>query len=90
MTLQNYAEPFQVEVQLCLQLQLEQYFLEKHKIGQKPEYKSTYINFSKDQNVHQAAAEFMKLETVSSVAVNEDMKEKKKSTNLQILKILPY
>ena len=48
----------------------------QEKFGQKPEYKSTYINFSKDQNVHQAAAEFMKLETVSSVAVNEDMKER--------------
>lgn len=48
----------------------------QEKFGQAPEYKSSYVNFSKEQNVHQVAAEFMKLETVSSIAVNEDMKER--------------
>lgn len=46
------------------------------KFRETPEYKTAYINVSKNQEVHQAAAEFMQLEGVSSVTVNADMKER--------------
>lgn len=49
------------------------------KLSKEPEYKSAYINFSKEWDKHQAAAEFMKLDGISSVSINDDMKERIKT-----------
>lgn len=44
--------------------------------GEKPEYKTAYVNLKEGQDAHEASAAFMKLDQISSVTVNADIKER--------------
>lgn len=48
-------------------------------MGEKPKYKSAYVKFDDNYNVHEESAELAKLNHVTSVIVNEDMKERIKN-----------
>jgi len=41
-----------------------------------PQYKAAYINFDEEVDVHQAAADVMKTEEVSSVTINQDVQDR--------------
>lgn len=41
-----------------------------------PEYKTLYVNYKEEQDIHEAAAALMKLDGVSAVSVNQDVMER--------------
>lgn len=45
-------------------------------IGEEPEYRTIYVNYKENLDIHEAAAALMKLDGVSSVTVNQDTKER--------------
>ncbi len=45
-------------------------------LGEKPEYKSAYLNLLEESDEHMAAAAFMKQEDVTAVTVSQDEKER--------------
>lgn len=51
----------------------ETYFSQLHK---EPEYKSIYVNYKEELDIHEAAAVLMGREAVSAVTVNQDSKER--------------
>ncbi len=48
----------------------------EEQLGEMPEYKSVYINFNEELDVHQAAAELMKEKSVSSTVIHQDTRER--------------
>jgi putative ABC transport system permease protein len=45
-------------------------------LQEEPAYKSVYINYKDEKDIHEAAAELMSLSGVTSVSVNQDGKER--------------
>lgn len=45
-------------------------------LGQEPEYKSVYVNFKEELDIHEAAAALMNQKDVSSVTVNQDTRDR--------------
>lgn len=48
----------------------------QEQLGETPEYKTIYINFKEDMDIHQAAAELMKEDIVSAAAIHQDTRER--------------
>lgn len=48
----------------------------RSQMKEEPEYKSAYVKFEEDSNVHECAAALMDADGVASVSVNEDMRER--------------
>lgn len=48
----------------------------EEQLGETPEYKTIYINFKEDMDMHQAAAELMKENMVSSTIIHQDTRER--------------
>lgn len=48
----------------------------EEQLGEMPEYKSIYINFKEETDPHQASAELMKNDTVSTITIHRDTRER--------------
>lgn len=48
----------------------------EQQMGKAPEYKTIYVNFKEDTDIHEAAAGLMKPDAVASVQLNQDTRER--------------
>lgn len=48
----------------------------QEQLGSVPEYKTVYVNYKETVDMHQAAADIMKLDNVSSTVINQDTRDR--------------